>query len=162
MRSIPNNIYRRLDRLIDEGAVAWAVTIELRSGEAIYLTSARRAFDRKGRTYYPFPLTIDEIADSGEGDLPSTTLTLDNTTRYAMTYLETPGLWNGARVIMELVLLDLASEDLLRIDANIELATANDDAVTLTLGQPPLFDRPYPSRRWIRGTVYPGIPRNRQ
>lgn len=161
MRTLPADFYRILDRLIDAGVLAWAITIELTRGpaEALYLTNANRSFDRNGRTYLPFPVKLAEIADSGEGDLPTTVLTLSNVGRYPMPYVEARR-FDQARVILELAYLPDLTINVLRIDAYGQSATATPEAVNINLGSPNLFEQLYPGRRWIRAEAFPGIPRN--
>ena len=161
MRTIPTEFYPVLERLLDSGVLAWAVTIELSdaSGLAIYLTSNNRAIDRNGNTHLPYPLRIGEIEDSGNGDLPTTQLTLSNVGRFPMPYLEGRQ-FDQARVIMELVYISDVSKDILRVDATALAATATSEAVSITLGPPSHFDEQFPGLRWIRSERFPGIPRN--
>lgn len=160
MRSIPADFWAKLDRLIDVGVMAWAITIELtRPDEAVYLTNANRAFTRHGQTYQPFPLKLAEISDSGDGDLPTTALTLSNVGRFPMPYLEARR-FDQAKVIIELAYLADQTVDVLRVDAVGQTAVATSEAVNLNLGEPNLFDRLYPGRRWVRSSGFPGIPRN--
>lgn len=159
MRTIPAGFYEKLDRLMDGGVIVWALTIELRFSEALYLTNNNRAFDRNARTYVPFPFKIGSLSDSGDGDLPQASLTLTNVGRFPMPYLES-NRFDQAKVIMELAYLPDLALDVLRLDAFAQNATATEEAVTIQLGQPDWFSRKYPGLRWIRDERFPGIPRN--
>ena len=128
MRTIPADFWRVLDTLIDSGELTWAVTIELTFGEAIYLTSSNRAFERNGQTYQPFPLKVGALTDSGDGDLPKSSLTLTNVGRFPMPFLEA-NRFDQSRVIMELVYLPDRELDILRLDAVTQNATATEEAV---------------------------------
>lgn len=159
MRTIPAGFYEKLDLLVDQGVIVWALTIEFSNGEALYLTNNNRAFERNLQTYQPFPFKIGSLSDSGDGDLPQASLTLTNVGRFPMPYLEA-NRFDQARVIMELAYLPDLSLDVLRLDAFAQNATATDQAVTIQLGQPDWFSRKYPGVRWIRSEKFPGIPRN--
>ena len=159
MRTIPAGFYEKLDRLMDSCVIVWALTIEFNLSEALYLTNGNRSFERNGRTYQAFPFKISSLADSGDGDLPSASLTLSNVGRFPMPYLEA-NRFDQARVIMELAYLPDLTLDILRLDAYAQSATATEDTVTIQLGQPDWFSRKYPGIRWIRDERFPGIPRN--
>lgn len=159
MKTIPPGFYEQLDTLIHAGVLCWALTIELNNAEALYLTNNNRAFERHGQTYLPFPFKVGAIADSGDGDLPTTTLTLSNVGRFPMPYLE-GGRFDGARVILEIAYLPDLTIDILELEAFGQHATATEEAVTVTLGQPNWFERLYPGIRWLRTERFPGIPRN--
>ena len=159
MRTIPADFWDKLDRLMDAGELVWAVTIELTFNQGIYITNANRAFERNSQTYQPFPLKVGALTDSGDGDLPTSTLTLTNVGRFPMPFLEA-NRFDQARIIMELAYMPDQSLDILRLHAIAQSATSTEEAVTLALGQPDWFSRLYPGIRWIRSERFPGIPRN--
>lgn len=159
MRTIPAAIYEHLDALMTSGVLAWAVAIELTTGGAFYLTPNNEPFTYRGRTWLPFPLNFGDIEDSGEGDMPTSTLTLSNVGRVAMPYLEGVG-WDQARVLRRLVFMpDPTAEIGLEIDLTVQGAVATDEAITMSLGQPNFFDRPIPPGRFVRSVGFPSIPR---
>lgn len=148
-------------RLLDEKALAWLAMLEANPGEAFYLTSHRDAIDYGGRTWQPWPMRFEVLSDDGEGNLPTTTLTLANVGRVAMPYLEARG-WDEGDVVLQLVYAPApaALPINLRVRFQILSASANWEAVTLRLGQPNFFNRQYPAERFIRDAGYPGIRRN--
>lgn len=159
MRTLPSDFWRILDRLVDGGVLAWAVTVEFTHDQALYLTNSSRAFDRGGQTYQPFPLKLGSFTDSGDGDLPKASLSLTNVGRFPMPYLEA-GLFDQARVILELAYMPDLALDVLRIEAYAQTAQATPEAVQVILGSPDWFSHLYPGIRWLRSVQFPGIPRN--
>jgi uncharacterized protein DUF1833 len=162
MRTVPTAIYERLDALLDAGVLTWVVAVELTTGQAFYLTPNSEPVAYKGNTYLPFPMELGEFPDSAEGNLPRTQLAITNVGRLAMPYLEGSG-WDQARVVFQLVYLPMPTTDIgLRLDYTVQGAVATHETVTLPLGQPNFFDRPFPPHRFLRSAGYPGIPRAQQ
>lgn len=162
MRTIPQDLYTRLDALLEAGVLTWCVAIELGNGAAFYLTPHNQPVAYKGITWLPFPLRLGDFQDSGEGDLPSTSLSLSNIGRICMPYLE-GDVWDQAHVRIELVYLpDPTLEVGLRFDHVTQGAVATHENVTLSLAQPNYFAISYPPRRFLRSELFPGIIRNRQ
>ena len=160
MRTIPLDFYKRLDALLDTGVLTWVVAIEMTTGVAFYLTTSNEPVRHLNLTWIPFPMKVGNFVDSGEGDLPSSTLTLTNVGRIPMRYLEGSG-WDQAIVIEKLVLtVDTQLETGLRFDYVVQAAVATAKVVTLHLGQPNFFSRLYPPQRFLRSELFPGNPRN--
>lgn len=162
MRALPDSFWAYIDRLLDEGVVAWVVAIELRSGLAFYLTPNREPIQHAGLTWLPFALKFGRTDDSGSGDLPSSTMTLSNVGRLAMPYLEGDS-WDQATVMRRLVwLAEPELETGLVVEHVVQGATATHESVTLALGQPNYFERPFPPGRFLRSAGFAGIPRPQQ
>ncbi|MEE9609549.1 MAG: hypothetical protein V3U03_17565 [Myxococcota bacterium] len=162
MRTIPSEFYKRLDALLDEGVLCWVEAIELTTGQTFYLTTNSESVIHGGRRWLPFPMQIGDFEDSGEGNLPSTTLSLTNVGRLPMVHLEAGG-WDQARVVSKLILVDSPDLEIgVRFDLTVQAAVATHETVTLHLGQPNFFERRFPSRRFLRSELFPGIPRNIQ
>jgi hypothetical protein len=160
MRTIPQDLYERLDALLDSGLLQWVVAIELTTGQAFYLTPNNEPILHNEITFIPFPMEVGDFTDSGDGNLPSTTLSLSNVGHMAMPYLEGVG-WDQARVVFKLVYVPTPEAEVgVRIDLVVQGAVATHEAVTLNLAQPNYMDRPYPPRRFLRNEGFPGIPRN--
>lgn len=161
MRTLDPGIFRRIDRLIDAGVMAWAITIELKIGQALYLTNSNAVIYRNAQVYQPFPLKVGEISDSGDGDLPTFTITLSNVGRFPMPYLESRATWDQATTYLELVYVPQPEALVLQIEGSIQAATASSASVSLSIAAPNFYDRPFPGLRWIRSDGNPGIPKNR-
>ncbi len=76
MRTLPLDFYKRLDALLETGVVTWVVAIELTTGSAFYLTTSNQPIRHANLTWIPFPMKLGNFEDSGEGNLPSSSLTL--------------------------------------------------------------------------------------
>lgn len=162
MRTIPQELYERLDKLLDSGLLSWVVAIELTTQRAFYLTPNNEPIRHEGVTFLPFPVKIGDFADSGDGDLPSTTISFTNVGGAIMPFLEAQG-WDQARVIFKLVYVPEPDMEVgVRIDLVVQGAVASHEAVTLHLAQPNYMDRPFPPIRFLRNEGFPGIPRNQR
>lgn len=162
MRSIPQNFYKQLDALLEDGVLVWVVAIELINGSTFYLTTNSESVLHLGQRWLPFPMKVGDFEDSGEGNLPSASLTLTNVGRVPMQHLES-GTWDQARVVFKIVFVpDLTLEVGVRFDLTVQGAIATHESVTLTLAQPNYFERAFPPRRFLRNELFPGIPRNVQ
>lgn len=113
------------------------------------------------RTFYPFPIAQSAIEQSSEGNLPTLTLSVDNTGRWLMPYLDQVGGFLGNRARSWLVNRSAVSEsDALRFTWHISSAEASAEAVTFRLEVPnPLLRRVPVDRfnpqtcRWVFGSV---------
>lgn len=158
MRTISTDMLPSLEALLDSGPLIWLAIIEVRPGAAFYLANASEPIEHRGQTWTPWPLEFDGVIDDGDGNLRGVTLTLSNVGRVAMTHLER-GEWIGRQVLIGLAAADQLDVELpLFFDFEIEQASATDQSVTLTLGQPSFFDRPFPPRKVSRDDGFPGIP----
>jgi len=160
MRTLHEDIIPILAKLLDDGVVTFAVAIGLSSSEALYLTPNAEPFEHQGRTFHPYPMSLADFEDSGDGDLPSTSITLTNVGRLPMPYLEAMD-WDQAPVTIYFVYAKDTSIDFgIRLDFAVQSAVATHTDVTLSLGQPNYFDKKFPGRRFLRAAGFPGIPRN--
>lgn len=160
MKSLPVAYYDRIDKLLDDGVLAWVVAINLTDGTSFYLTTNDKHLVYAGQTWEPFPMKIGEQPDSGEGNLVSSTLTLSNVGRIPMPFLERE-VWDQAVVELQIVFVPLLTTQLgLSAVTRIQSATATHEAVTLNLGRPNWAARPYPVSKFIAAERFPGIPRN--
>lgn len=106
------------------------------------------------QTWYPFPFTMSEIAEDGDGALPQVDLSLDNATRVMMALLHSNHGFEGNRAT--LYLLNAASKgiaypnhEFLMWTFRVASAAASDEAVTLRLEMPSFFERKSPQDRYV-------------
>ncbi len=135
MRSIPDDMWAMLDRLIDAGVLCWAVTIELAT-TAIYVTNAKHAITRNSQTYLPIPFTVSPMSDSADGNLPSSSLVVTNVGRWPMPILESRA-YNEAPVLVESHYEPKPNANLFSFKTEIRSAVASDPSVTFDLGPHP-------------------------
>lgn len=106
-------------------------------------------------TWYPMAFSHDAIATSGEGDLVSVDLTIDNTTRTLMPAMHSGDGFEGNRATLYLVHESALAtptypdHEFQRWDFVIVEASANDDAITLRLEQPNFMDVRMPPARFV-------------
>ena len=103
-----------------------------------------------GKIYYPTPMRHSPIEQSGEGQLPSIEITIDNTQRFLMRHLETFE-WDGKRATLTLVnrkSLATVPNAFLRWDFIIQSAVANRQSVGIRLEMPNFFERRVPNDRF--------------
>lgn len=161
MRQFSTLVQERFAKLIEEGVLAWCVAIEAAPAQAFYLTTHRQSVTFSSQAWNPWPMKLGRFHDSGTGDLPTTELTISNIGRLAMPYLEARS-WDEGDVQIILVFAEEADAIpiALRMRFAILAASAKQDAITLTLGQPSFWSRQFPGRRYIRDAGFPGILRN--
>lgn len=161
MRDFPTNLRDHLDRLIDDGTLAWVVAIEVKPGFAFFLTNNPTDIWYASATWQSFPIEFGDAKESGEGDLAASSITVSNIGNLPMPYLEA-GDWDQGIVWRRLVWV--ADPDGTPIDFEqfyrMEGASATFNAVTVNLSAPNYLDRPFPGRKYIRDQGYPGILRN--
>jgi hypothetical protein len=120
------------------------------------------------RTWYPFPFAHSGIEQNQEGDLPQVELTIDNSTRFLMSYLHSGDGLEGNRATLFLVpsnalSLTFPNHEFQAMDFAVAGAVANETAIGIRLERPNFFarsspmDRYVPSRcRWPYGSEFCG------
>ena len=157
-------IYERLDKLLDFSLFAWLMVIEMGDDTAFYLTANNESILHDGHTYQPYPMKLGPFGDSGEGNLPTTTVTLSNIGTIVTKHLE-DDLWDQAPVFLLLIYKGDGtpgekSVELLRWEFTLQAASTTHKNATLVLGQPNYLDTPFPPHRFLRETIFKAIPRN--
>jgi len=107
-------------------------------------------------TFYPFPFSQSEIQQSSEGNLPSLDLSVDNTTRVLMQYLHAGQGFEGNRITCYLgVATSLpttpvaANTAFQTFDFRVASAIATEQAITITIRDPGLWNINVPSARFV-------------
>ena len=106
----------------------------------------------RGNVYSPFPITHNETKADDRGNLPTVELTVSNVSRELMSNLNTYGGLVGqpVRLILTHALAIVTGEDIWQHDYKIIKTTANETAVTATLGDLNLYDAKIPAQRMMR------------
>ncbi len=159
MRTFTTATWQKLDALIDAGLACWCIEIEAKSGEAFHLCNNSRAISLNGISYRPYPFKLGEIADSSDGDLPETTLTLPDPLRVIAPYIEADSYDQGG-VNAFLVYIDEAGTVTsigYRAEWAMQSATEDGEKVTFALGQPNFMERPFPGERYIASERFPAM-----
>lgn len=160
MRDIDGNIIASMETLLTSDVIVWVVALTFLDGTALYLTPNKEPVTYLGFEYSPANMELPDFDDSGDGDLPSATMTIENVGRVAMQYLESSNRpWDQAKVIFQLAkTTDPSRNTKVRFELFIQSATANDKVVSLSLGTANWFDRLFPGDHYLRDTNAPGIP----
>ena len=106
----------------------------------------------RGNVYSPFPITHDETRSDNRGNLPTVSLTASNVSRELMSNMNTYGGLVGqpVRIIIVHALTIPTGKSVWEHDYKIVTSTANDKAVTATLGDLSLYDAKIPAQRMMR------------
>lgn len=100
-------------------------------------------------TFYPFPIFQGPIEQSGEGDLPTMTISVDNRTRWLMPFLDQSNgfVGNTAKAwLVNAFAPDIAQS--VAFEFHVSSAEATAEAVTLRLDLPNFFQRQVPQDRY--------------
>jgi len=160
MRQIPAHFWRGLNALRDTQPFLWLYTIETGSDdEALHLVKNPEPITWNGATYKPWPISIGEISESGEGEVVSTTLTIANIGGIVTTYLEAASLRQAQVTTIIVYARDMVLTESVRFRWAIRAAKETPPAVAIQLGLPDFYELPFPRRRFIRANGFPNIPK---
>jgi hypothetical protein len=169
--TLPNSLKSQVERPQGTDPALWLVELELARGSVSLPPVLLRICDGpveiewplppdpvpEGWTstlWRPFPFAFTPFEETQEGDLTSVDFTVDNCARTLMRFLhEAEGL-EGNRATLFLVQkaglsIPHPDHEFRRYDLEVQLAGANDEAVTFRLGMPNWFAITSPTERYI-------------
>lgn len=139
-------------KLISDGA--WIVLFEIQiiNGPTLFICRNNEKIIWNNEEWLPFPLEIDDVKESSNGELPSVVLRVSNVTRAVQGYIEDSGGGVGSYVIIRVV----HSEHLDLIEPELEeefmCVSTKCDAMwvyfELGLGEPVI--KRFPPRRYLK------------
>jgi hypothetical protein len=117
-----------------------------------FLTSTDHEVIWDEQTFYPFPISHEDIESNSAGDLPSCRITLSNTTREFSRYL-----WLGRGMVGRTVIIRLVHEELLADPSaviawewEVRAATVSDGGIVLSLELPDFYGEATPTNIYTR------------
>lgn len=114
------------------------------------LTHYREPITLSGVVYQPWPIEMEELDESGEGDLPTLTLSIGNRPRLLAPYLEEPGPKKG--LLGKEIIIRFANLDLLphywEFRYECRHASLTNEALLLTLEPPNYLQHVIPEERY--------------
>lgn len=106
----------------------------------------------RGNVYSPFPITHSEVTENDQGDLPSLKMTASNASREIISVLNAHNglVGQSCRIVLTHSLIIATSKSVWEEDFTILDTSANDKAVTCTLGDMNLYEAKLPGERMMR------------
>ena len=151
---IPNQAMLEKNLLASQGRWVWLYELEVPTDPPTRYRFIRDPAQIlfRGNIYAPFPITHSEVTESDQADLPSLKLTASNASREIIAVLNAHNGLVGqpCRVILTHSLVIPTNDSVWEEDFTILDTTANDEAVTCTLGNMNLYEARLPGERLMR------------
>lgn len=87
-RTLPASFILEKNKLYNENPWLMLIELQVSSTSSFYLTNSMTSITSNGDVFDPYPITLDKIPSSDEGDLTNVRITISNITRELMTYVE--------------------------------------------------------------------------
>ncbi|MEO2122084.1 MAG: hypothetical protein ABGY10_01955 [bacterium] len=134
---------------------AWIVLFEISVSdiEIFRLTNNEEAVTFNSLVYSPFPIMMETMEESGQGDLPYINVTVSNVERVLNNYMEQRNGLLDQKVKMQLVNEANLINDAASITINLVIreTTVTENAITFRLSHHPFFEIDMPHQRFYRG-----------
>ena len=134
---------------------AWIMLFEIAVSdvEVLRLTNNEEAVTFNSLVYSPFPIMMETMEESGQGDLPYINVTVSNVEQVLNEYLERQNGLLDQAVTMKLINEANLADDAASITINLVIreTTVTETAVTFRLSHHPFFEIDMPHQRYYRG-----------
>lgn len=139
-----------------ETTAPWLLLWELQvsSLERLYLVNNEEPFVYEGATYRPFPVTLEQIGENLQGEIPGVNLVVSNITREVQAFLQHRRGLLDRTVILRIVNANYPDEPALRHRFTIYSSSSTDEVATSTLSQLPFFSISLPYRTFQRASCH--------
>ena len=128
----------------------WLFEVDLDGANALRIAGYDTAIIFGGYTYAAFPCAMSTITRDQDGSITPMRITVSNVSREVTTYLEAGSIIDRTVQIRLVLSTDLTTSQNWGKGVILD-ATASLEVATFTVGVLPLFDVPFPSRRFDRG-----------
>lgn len=152
MRVLTSALVTEKNRLASESAWLTLLEVEITSSVVLYLVAHPQAVTFDGRTYNPFPFSVEPVQTDTKGGLAEVVVNVANVDRSVGAYVEQNDL-RGNRVRMLVVhSANLADPNAITIDEIYEISDieVTEQAVTFRLGHERLLSQRLPGGRYLR------------
>ena len=154
MKTLDSKLSKQKNILHTKYPWVYLFIVQITSTEAVYLTNHSEQIAYNSHKYNPFPVILSDAVESSKGNLESVTLTVSNTNRMMMAYMELHDALLNNEVQIYLVS---------RIDTSVAIdlglytiteAAANEDVATFVLGHYDFFSLKFPRNRFLRNRCH--------
>lgn len=153
-KTLPTGWQQQIQKIHQSAPWVWAWNFQLQKNAVVntraYLVAYHSPMTLFGLTFYPYPMKMSAITESGEGDLPQMQVQLSNTTRSLAHYFETVPEDEGiVGSIARAWLVNVSDETRVStFEFEVAGATLTDEAITLRMEMPNFFKRRVPQDRF--------------
>lgn len=135
-------------------ADAWLMLFEIAVSdiEVVRITNNEEAVTFNSIVYSPFPISMESMEESGQGDLPYINVTVSNAGQVLTEYMEQRNGLLDKQVTLKLVNEVNLSTDAASITINLVIreSTVTEEAITFRLSHHPFFEVDMPHQRFYR------------